>query len=60
MSECENITNTKSRRKEKDMRRVRSLPPMTVIIPFIMVNRIGAMNLMKDRIPVTKLEKFLR
>lgn len=60
MSECENITKTKSRRKEKDMRRVRSLPPMTVIIPFIMVNRIGAMNLMKDRIPVTKLEKFLR
>lgn len=46
-------------RKRKDMRRVRSASPMAVITPFIMVNRVGAMNLMRDRIAVTRLEKYV-
>lgn len=63
MSDGEKLTRAERRRlkrRGKDMRRVRGLSPMTVITPFIMVNRVGSMNLMKDRIPVTKLEKFLR
>ena len=63
MNDGEKLTRAERRRlkrRGKDMRRVRGLSPMTVITPFIMVNRVGSMNLMKDRIPVTKLEKFLR
>ena len=42
------------------MRRVKSLPPMAVMVPFIMVNRIGSQNLLSDRIPIGGLEKFIK
>lgn len=42
------------------MRRVKSLPAMTMMEPFIMVNRVGSQNLISDRIPVTKIETYLK
>jgi len=42
------------------MRRVKSLPPMAVMVPFIMVDRIGSQNFISDRIPIGGLEKFIK
>ena len=42
------------------MRRVKSLPAMTMMEPFIMVNRVGSQNLITDRIPMGKLETYLK
>ena len=42
------------------MRRVKSLPAMTMMEPFIMVNRVGSQNLITDRIPMSKLETYLK
>ena len=49
-----------ARRRKKDMRRVRSIPPMSVIVPFIMVNRNGACNLIKDEIPTNHLDEYIK
>ena len=48
------------KKKKSTMRRVKSISPMSVIIPFIMVNRVGSQNFITDRIPVAKLEKYLK
>jgi len=48
------------KKKQKDKRRVRTVPAMQAITPFIMVNRVGAMNLMTDRFNVTSLDKYLK
>ena len=42
------------------MRRVKSLSPMTMMIPFIMVNRVGAQNLITDHIRVEKIEQYIK
>ena len=42
------------------MRRVKSLPAMTMMEPFIMVNRVGSQNFITDRIPMTKLETYIK
>lgn len=42
------------------MRRVKTLPPMAIMTPFIMVNRVGSQNLLTDRIPTEKLEKYIK
>ena len=42
------------------MRRVRSLPPMSVIVPFIMVNRNGSCNLIKEDIPTAPLDAYIK
>ena len=42
------------------MRRVKSLPPMTMMVPFIMVNRVGAQNLITDHIRVEKIEQYIK
>ena len=47
-------------RKKKDQRRVKTIPPINVISPFIMNDRIGSMNLMKDSITVSKLEQYIK
>lgn len=60
MSDSQSTKSKKKPRKQKDMRRVRTISPMAIIMPFINVNRVGSMNLMKDRIPVTKIDKFLK
>lgn len=46
--------------KKKDQRRVKSVPPMNIISPYIMNDRIGSMNLMKDTISVSKLEQYIK
>ncbi|MCQ2553530.1 MAG: hypothetical protein MJ150_04415, partial [Clostridia bacterium] len=42
-----------------DGRLVRNLPPMTKAIPYIMVNRNGASNLIRDSIEVSNMEKYI-
>jgi hypothetical protein len=42
------------------MRRVKNISPMSVMIPFIMVDRVGSQNFITDRIRVEKLEKYLK
>lgn len=50
----------KKEKKAKDIRRVKSLSPMAVIVPFIMKNRVGSSNYLKDTINVIKLEKYIK
>lgn len=47
-------------KKRKDIRKVKSLSPMSVIVPFIMKKRNGSSNLMFDTINISKLEKYIR
>lgn len=42
-----------------DGRRIKSLPAMTQIIPFIMVNRNGATNTFADSFELTEVEKYI-
>lgn len=48
-----------SNRVKKDKRKVKTMPPMSVIIPFIMKNRNGSCNLMSDKIDIVKPEKYI-
>ena len=50
----------KKKKRKSTMRRVKTISPMAMISPFIMVNRVGSQNLITDRIPVEKLEKYLK
>ena len=43
-----------------DVRRVRTLPPMSVVVPYIMVNRNGASNFIRDELEITDLEQYVR
>ena len=47
-------------KKQKDKRRVKGISPMTTVVPFIMVNRTGAMNLVQDSIDSEKIEKYMK
>ncbi len=47
-------------KKKKDQRRLKTVPAMNVISPFIMNDRIGSMNLMKDKVSVSKLEQYIK
>ena len=47
-------------KKEKEFRRVKSIPPMAAVVPFIMVNRTGAQNFIRDSFDVEKLEQYIR
>ena len=40
-----------------DGRRIRTLPPMSVVVPYIMVNRNGASNFIRDELEITDLEQ---
>ncbi|MFI3312837.1 MAG: hypothetical protein R3Y62_03035 [Eubacteriales bacterium] len=42
-----------------DGRRVRSLPGITNIIPYIMVNRNGADNVMRSRVDIGEMERYI-
>lgn len=46
--------------KTKDVRKVKGLPPMSILTPYIMTDRIGSMNLMKDKISVSKIDKYIK
>ncbi|MBE6569489.1 MAG: hypothetical protein E7658_04645 [Ruminococcaceae bacterium] len=57
---AEEKTKKKKKKREKEYRRVKSIPPMSAIIPFIMVNRTGAQNLIHDTADIEKLEKYMK
>ena len=46
--------------REKEFRRVKSVSPMAAMIPFIMVNRVGAQNFIHDTADIEKLEKYMK
>ena len=43
-----------------DGRRVRTLSPMSVVVPYIMVNRNGSCNFIRDELEITDLEQYVR
>lgn len=43
----------------KEGRRVRTLPPMSYVVPYIMKTRNTAMNLIKDSIDIENAEKYI-
>lgn len=45
---------------KKEWYRVRSISPVTKVEPYIMRTRTGAQNLLTDRIPTAKVEKYIR
>lgn len=50
----------KKTKKEREFRRVKSLSPMSVVIPFIMVDRTGSQNFIQDSVDIEKLEKYMK
>lgn len=46
--------------KEKEFRRVKTISPMSAVIPFIMVNRIGSQNFISDTVDIEKVEKYIK
>ncbi|MGM9668598.1 MAG: 2-oxo acid dehydrogenase subunit E2 [Faecousia sp.] len=44
----------------KDGRRIRTLPPMNMVSPYIMVARNESSNLYEDSIEITNIERYLR
>ena len=43
-----------------DGRRIRSLPPISAVTPYIMVNRNGATNFVFDKVECTGMEEYIR
>ncbi len=50
----------KRAKKEKEFRRVKTIPPMAAVVPFIMVNRTGSQNFMRDYFDLDKLEPYMK
>jgi hypothetical protein len=48
------------KKKEKEWRKVKGIAPMAFMIPYIMVNRNGASNLMRDTVEIEKVEKYIK
>ena len=48
------------KKKLKEFRRVKTVPPMQVVIPYIMVDRVGSQNFITDSVDVEKLEKYMK
>lgn len=46
--------------KEKEFRRVKTISPMSAVIPFIMVNRTGSQNFISDSVDIKKVEKYIK
>ena len=46
--------------KEKEFRRVKTISPMSAVIPFIMVNRTGSQNFISDSVNIEKVEKYIK
>lgn len=57
---AEAVAVVQKKKKEREFRRVRSVSPMTVIVPYIMKNRTGSQNMISDRINVHKLDKYIK
>ncbi len=47
-------------KKEKEWRRVKTISPMAAVVPYIMVNRTGASNFVRDSVEIEKAEKYIR
>jgi hypothetical protein len=50
----------KKAKKEKEFRRVKSISPMSYVIPYIMVDRTGSQNFIQDSVEIEKLEKYMK
>lgn len=50
----------KKAKKLKEFRRVKTVPPMQVVIPYIMVDRVGSQNFITDTVDIEKLEKYMK
>ena len=50
----------KEKRPKSTMRRVKTIPAMAMLEPFLMPTRVGSQNLITDRIPLPRLEKYIR
>ena len=50
----------KKTKKEKEFRRVKSISPMSYVIPYIMVDRTGSQNFIQDSVEIEKLEKYMK
>lgn len=64
-AECENSENNgkknkNKKKKEKEFRRVKSVSPMTMIVPYIMKHRTGAMNMLSDQINVAVMDEYIK
>ena len=46
--------------KEKEFLRVKTISPMSAVIPFIMVNRTGSQNFISDSVDIEKVEKYIK
>lgn len=46
--------------KEKEFRRVKTISPLSAVIPFIMVNRTGSQNFISDSVDIEKVEKYIK
>ena len=53
-------TKKTNKKKEKEFRRMKSISPMSTVIPFIMVNRTGSQNFIRDSFDIEKLEKYMK
>lgn len=53
-------TKKTKKKKEKEFRRMKSISPMSTVIPFIMVNRTGSQNFIRDSFDIEKLEKYMK
>ena len=49
-----------SHRLQEEGRRIRSLPPVNYIIPYIMVNRNGSSNLFEEAFEITNVDRYIR
>ncbi len=47
-------------KKEKECRRVKGISPMSYVIPYIMVDRTGSQNFIRDSVEIEKLEKYMK
>lgn len=56
----EQVTRKRRLGDRNDGRRVRTLPPMAQVSPYIMPNRAAASNYFKDSIEITEIEKYIR
>lgn len=50
----------KKKKKEKECRRLKTLSPMTIVIPYVMTNRVGSQNFIRDSVDVERLEKYMK
>lgn len=50
----------KKAKKQKEFRRVKTISPMSMIVPYIMKNRVGAQNMISDKINVHKLDQYIK